>query len=61
MVNVNAAPSPSGEDTGAPGKAAHPRKLWNAPRLVRLDGRSAMTGFGGLLSDNINHTSASVS
>lgn len=58
MSSVNNDPAASGQETGAGGISADRKKHWNAPRLARLDGRSAMHGFPGATTDSATHTSA---
>jgi hypothetical protein len=41
-------------EDGTPGK-----KSWRAPRITRLDGRSAQTGLGGVISDSTNTSGTS--
>jgi hypothetical protein len=61
MADLNTAPAPLGEDTGNEGVLAGAKKQWVAPRLARLNGRSAMSGFPGNTSDHTVHTSAILS
>jgi hypothetical protein len=61
MVDVNTAPAPLGENIGGEGNLASTKRQWIAPRLARLNGRSAMSGFPGNTSDHTVHTSAILS
>jgi hypothetical protein len=48
-----------GMETGAEDGTPGGKKSWRAPRITRLDGRSAQTGLGGVISDSTNTSGTS--